>query len=346
MELYEHGGDIYGDENILLDFSVSTNPLGMPDLVKQAIISHIPEYACYPDPCCRKLRAALAERNGLEDSMVLCGSGAMELIFALCACFKPRSTVVLAPTFSEYQRAAEVFGGQVKEHRLLETGGFALTDSILADLTPQVDLMFMCNPNNPTGQLADPVLLRKIAEACGENEILLIIDECFLDFTRQGESMLAKIMEYPNLMILQAFTKIYAMAGLRLGTLYCADQERLANIAEFMPPWSVSAVAQAAGIAALQEKGWMENTRRIVDKERGFMEAALGELGLVVYPSDANYLLIKSERPLYRPLKSRGILVRSGVNFSGLGEEYIRIGIQTRDNNRVLLDVMREVLNG
>ena len=158
--------------------------------------------------------------------------------------------------------------------------------------------------------------------------------------------MLAKIMEYPNLMILQAFTKIYAMAGLRLGTLYCADQERLANIAEFMPPWSVSAVAQAAGIAALQEKGWMENTRRIVDKERGFMEAALGELGLVVYPSDANYLLIKSERPLYRPLKSRGILVRSGVNFSGLGEEYIRIGIQTRDNNRVLLDVMREVLNG
>ncbi|NLB17948.1 MAG: aminotransferase class I/II-fold pyridoxal phosphate-dependent enzyme [Syntrophomonadaceae bacterium] len=269
----------------------------------------------------------------------------MELIFALCACLKPRQTVILTPTFSEYRRAVTLFGGQVREHFLLEADDFALTDRLLAQLSPQVDMMFLCNPNNPTGQLVDLWLLREVVEVCRNNGTLLIIDECFIDFT-QGKSMLSILIEYPNLLILQAFTKIYAMAGLRLGTLYCADERLLSNIADFMPAWSVSSVAQAAGLAALQEKDWVENTRKLVEKERAFMVAAFGDLGLRVYPSDANFLLIKSEKDLYEPLRAQGILVRSCGNFTGLDADYIRIGIKTRDENNVLLGLVREVLNG
>ncbi|MDX9871164.1 MAG: threonine-phosphate decarboxylase CobD [Clostridia bacterium] len=345
MQRYEHGGDIYTDEGISLDFSVNTNPLGMPEAVKKAVINHIPEYARYPDPACRALRAALAEWYGLEASKMLCGNGASELIFALCACCKPRRILIPAPTFSEYERSAALFGGAMREHRLLERDDFTLTESILAEITPETEMLFLCNPNNPTGRLADPALLRRIAEACRHNGTLLLLDECFIDFT-QGESMLSRLEEYPHLLVLQAFTKIYAMAGLRLGMLYCADTRLLRRIAAFSPEWSVSGVAQAAGIAALQENGWIEKTRRLVEQEREFMTAALRDLGLIVYSSEANYLLLRGQSPLYEPLRARGFLVRSCANFTGLDQRYIRIGLKTHDENRALLRAIREVLYG
>lgn len=344
MRRYEHGGDIYANEGMVLDFSVNTNPLGMPESVKQAIIDHVPGYASYPDPSCRALRSALAAQHGLKPSMVLCGNGSTELIFALCACIRPGRTIVLAPTFSEYERSTALFGGQVCRHLLGEADRFALTESILAELTPETDMVFLCNPNNPTGRLIDPALLRKIAEVCRHHATPLILDECFIDFTA-GESMLPLLKEYPNLLILQAFTKIYAMAGLRLGTLYCADERLLSRIADFSPAWNVSGVAQAAGVAALQEHDWIEKTRRTVENERAFMAEALSGLGLAVYRSDANFLLIKSDRPLYQPLKARGILVRSCANFTGLDERYIRIGLKTHDENTALLRALSEVLN-
>jgi len=345
MRRYEHGGDVYESGDILLDFSVNTNPLGMPEPVKQAIIDHIPEYERYPDPACRALRSALAARHGLAASMVLCGNGASELIFAICAGLNPRRVLTLAPTFSEYERAVKLFGGETYEHLLLETDGFALTERIFKELAPQTDMVFLCNPNNPTGQLADPLLVCRIAEACRENGTLLVLDECFIDFT-SGESMLRQLREYPNVLILQAFTKTYAMAGVRLGMLYCADEKLLSNIAEYMPTWNVSGVAQAAGIAAPTESEWMENTLRTVESERAFMEEALHGLGLTVYKSDANFLLIKSEKPLYMPLRARGVLVRSCASFTGLDERYIRVGLKTHDENRALLRAVSEVQSG
>lgn len=341
---YEHGGDIYTNHNIKLDFSVNTNPLGMPASVKETLIKHIPVYENYPDPLCRELRSALATQHGLDISMIINGNGASELIWALGAAIRPKQVLIPAPTFSEYQRAAALFGGRVEEH-LLESPSFSLTESILAKLTPDVDMVFLCNPNNPTGQLSDPALLNKIADICCHNGTLLILDECFIDFTR-GPSMLPQLEKYPNLLILQAFTKIYALAGLRLGTLYCADKVLLAKIADYLPPWNVSSVAQTAGIAALQEKDWIKNTQMIVARERAFMESALARLGLTVYKSEANYLLIKSENRLYGPLKQRGILVRSGANFTGLDERYIRIGLKTHDKNLVLVHAIEEVLHG
>ena len=345
MQRYEHGGNIYTNDAIFLDFSVNTNPFGMPQSVKQAIIDHMPEYARYPDPFCRGLKRALAGHHGLEASMVLCGNGASELIFALCASLKPRCTLTLAPTFSEYERSAALFGSEIYEHRLLEEEGFALTERIFKMLTPQLDLFFLCNPNNPTGRLCDPALLCKIAEICQKNGTLLLLDECFIDFTR-GQSMLPLLNKYPNLLILRAFTKIYAMAGLRLGTLYCADSQLLNRIAKYLPTWNVSGVAQAAGIAALKENGWIAHTRQMVEAEREFISSAFFRLGLTVYPGEANFLLLKSKIPLHPPLLKRGILVRSCANFTGLDEHDIRIGLKTREENTALLHAVSEVLHG
>lgn len=345
MRFYEHGGDIYGDGDILLDFSVNINPMGMPDRVKRAIAEHIPAYESYPDPLCRALRAALAERHGVDAPMILCGNGAAELIFALCAYLKPLRMLTLAPTFSEYGRAAALYGASVREHSLEEAEGFALTARMLDDLTPETDLLVLCNPNNPTGRLCGATLLHKIAEACRRNGTLLLVDECFIEFTG-AEGMLPHLRDYPNLLVLRAFTKIYAMAGLRLGMLYGVDEGMLSRIAEFCPPWNVSGVAQAAGIAALTERDWIPRTQQLVEGERAFMTAALLRLGVCVYPGEGNFLLLRTDPSIHGALRERGILTRSCANFTGLDGRYLRIGLKTREENEALLGALEEILNG
>ncbi len=345
MQQYEHGGDIYGKHKIALDFSVNIHPLGMPQAVKQAIVDGLPGYETYPDPDCRALRAALGNALDLSSEQILCGNGASELIFALCAATGPKTALTLAPTFSEYGRAVRLHGGEVREFALRETADFALDESILSQLTPDLDIVFLCSPNNPTGRLIDPSLLHKIASACHQNDTLVLLDECFLDFTR-GESMLAHLATYPNLLILRAFTKIYAMAGLRLGFLCGAHVALLAQIKAHCPTWSVSAVAQTAGVAALQVGNWIPETLKIVEEERAYLQGALTELGCKVYQSDANFLLVKSGRPIYEPLRARGILVRNCGNFSGLDERYFRIGVKTHDKNEQLIEALKEVLHG
>jgi threonine-phosphate decarboxylase len=345
MRRYEHGGDIYGHTGVALDFSVNTNPLGMPEGVKRALATHIADWERYPDPRCRALTAALAAHHGVQPDCVLCGNGAADLIFRICAGLKPRRALALAPTFSEYERSVSLFGGETREFPLSERNGFMLTDRILETLSPDVAMVFLCNPNNPTGRLADPALLRRVAARCEDQSIYLVLDECFIDFT-DGESMLSLLREYPHLIILRAFTKLYAMAGLRLGYLLCADAALLAEIGRFAQTWSVSIPAQAAGLAALNAVGWAEQTRRLVREERAFMAQALAELGLTVLPSDGNFLLVKSGTPLYEPLLQRGVLVRDCANFTGLDERYIRIGLKTRDKNTALLHALSEVLHG
>ena len=344
MRRYEHGGEIYGGPPIRLDFSVNINPLGLPKSVENAIITHMPDYAHYPDPNCHNLVQALSVHHGVPESMILCGNGASELIFALCACLKPKKALVTAPTFSEYERSVMIFGGEVKEHILREDENFALTERIIDEIDPEIDLLFLCNPNNPTGRLSDSELLLKIADACRRNSILLLLDECFIDFTR-GVSLLPKLREYPNLLILQAFTKFYAMAGLRLGSLYCADEDILLRIRDFMPTWSVSVVAQAAGIAALKEKKWQEYTWQLIEAERVFLNEALCKLGITVYPSESNFLLIKTQRPLYETLRAKNILLRNCANFSGLDYGFFRIGIKNHAQNEKLLYAIKEIFN-
>jgi threonine-phosphate decarboxylase len=345
MQRYEHGGDIYSNMNVTLDFSVNTNPFGMPESVKLALCSHVADCERYPDPHCRALTAALAAHHGVEENCVLCGSGAADLIFRVCACLKPRQVLIPAPTFSEYERSILLFGGKTREFPLSEQNGFMLTDRILEALSSDVDMLFLCNPNNPTGRLVQPQLLRRIADKCEENNIYLVLDECFIDFT-DGESMAPFLTTHPHLLILRAFTKLYCLAGLRLGYMLCSDTALLSGIGRFGQTWGVSVPAQTAGLAALEKTGWVEQTQRLVRVERAFMGQALFDLGLYVLPSDTNFLLIKSKIPLYGPLLNRGILVRDCSNFSGLNEHYIRIGLKTRGKNETLLRAISEVLHG
>lgn len=345
MLRYEHGGDVYGNPGVRLDFSVNTNPLGMPEGAKRALEEGVEGFARYPDPRCRALASALAARHGVEEGMLAFGSGAADLIFRLCAMLRPKKALVLAPTFSEYGRAVALFGGLAVEHRLAEAEGFAPGEDLPGRITDDVDMLFLCNPNNPTGRLADAALIRRAADRCAQRGVLLVLDECFIDFTR-GESMLPWLNDYPNLVLLRAFTKIYALAGLRLGYALCADEGFMERLRAFGQTWGVSGPAQAAGLAALADAGFLARTRLLVEAERAFLAESLRALGLTAYPSDSNFLLIKSETPLYEKLLARGILVRNCANFAGLDERFIRVGVRTRRENEELIRAIGEVLYG
>ncbi|MEA4849684.1 MAG: aminotransferase class I/II-fold pyridoxal phosphate-dependent enzyme [Clostridiaceae bacterium] len=345
MERYEHGGDTYMHGEVRLDFSVNINPLGMPEQVREAIATHIAEYQRYPDPYCRALREAIARHENVAAEDILCGNGAADLIYRLCLSLRPKRMLVLAPTFSEYERAALLAGAEVLFHRLREENGFALTERILDDITADVDMVFLCNPNNPTGQLAEPELMERISVRCMEAGALLIVDECFLSFTR-GISCKSFLQTYPDIVILDAFTKLYAMAGVRLGHIITKNHGVLSKAQAFGQCWSVSAVAQAAGLAALECHEYVRETQQLVAAERAYLAGSFEKLGLQVFPGCANYILFKSEKPLLATLLKKGLFIRSCGNYEGLDRQFYRVCVMQRKQNEELVREITKVLRG
>lgn len=341
-----HGGDLYTQE-VKLDFSANTNPLGTPESVRRAVVESADNLNQYPDPYCRELVAALSEFEQVPPEYLLCGCGAAELIFSFCTAVKPKVALELAPTFSEYSAALEAIGCRVERYPLGKENGFALTGEFLETLQcSNCEVLFLCNPNNPTGQTIDPDLLQKIALLCRERGIRLFLDECFLDLSDQGRQLSLKeqLSAQPGLFILKAFTKSYGMAGLRLGYCLSGDRELLTAMGRCVQPWNVSLPAQRAGVAALGETAFLEQTRAVIQAQRGWLKGQLESLGLYVCPAQANYLLLYHETPLYELLLRQGILVRDCSNYHGLCRGWIRVAVRRAEENQVLVETIRAAL--
>lgn len=340
-----HGGDIYAGD-ITLDFSANTNPFGTPPGVLDAVTRSLSELHRYPDPYCRALVAALARHERVEQSRILCGNGAAELIYAFCEAARPRTALELAPTFSEYSLAAQRVGCRVSRYLLHAENGFTVDDGLLDTLLrTRPDVLFLCNPNNPTGVLLDEMLLSRLLDACKAIGTRLFVDECFLDLTDGGKSLREHISDTPELFLLKAFTKSYGMAGIRLGYCLCGDEALLREMSRATQPWNVSLPAQAAGIAALRETDFLQRTRRLVAEQRAWLTRELEALGFRVCPSRANYLLFLAPPDLGQKLRARGIAVRGCADYHGLGAGWYRIAVRLPEENRTLIQTIREVLS-
>ena len=341
-----HGGDLYG-RPVMLDFSANTNPLGTPPAVRQAVIEAVSQLHQYPDPYCRRLVKAIAHFEQVPEETILCGCGAAELIFSYCMALKPKRALELAPTFLEYSAALEASGCLAERYPLSAGNGFALEDAFLPYLERGAwDILFLCNPNNPTGQVIEPNLLERVICLCRDKGIRLFLDECFLDLTDGGreQSMKRYLAEYPGLFILKAFTKSYGMAGLRLGYCLTADAELLSDMSRTVQPWNVSVPAQAAGVAALGETDFLQRARQLILGERQWLRERLESFNFAVSPSSANYLLFYSDVPLQEKLLEKGILIRNCANYHGLDIGWYRIAVKTREENQVLISALAEIM--
>ena len=343
---YAHGGDIWSCPAPVLDFSANLNPLGMPPQVRQAAEASITDAVHYPDPTCRRLTAGIAARDGVKPEQVLCGAGAADLIFRLVWAERPRRAMVTAPTFSEYAQALLAAGAEIISHRLRTEDGFDLREDILCRIGHDLDMLFLCTPNNPTGRTIPPALLEAVAKRCGETGVRLVVDECFLELTDGARGLAGRLEEFPALILLRAFTKSYAIPGLRLGYCLTADRALLERMEACAPAWAVSVPAQAAGLAALERPGWPEQARAVIGPAREALLAALRELGLEVWPGQANYLLFRAtgQYDLKERMAARGILLRSCANYDGLGPDYYRAAVRLPGENEQLISTLRAVL--
>lgn len=340
-----HGGDIYTYGEIL-DFSSNINPVGTPKRVLQAAIEGIYQMGNYPDPLCRELKSAIAKMEGIYEEHIICGNGAADLIFQLVTAKRPKKALLAVPGFTEYQQALEGVGAEIIYYRLKRENNFILEADFLRYLKEDIDMIFLCNPNNPTGKTISIELLDKIIDTCNKRSIFLVIDECFNDFLDYPEkhSKKNKVIKYKNLFILKAFTKMYAMAGLRLGYGLCGDGKLLEKMQRNRQPWSVSIPAQEAGIAALKEVEFSEKTRCHIRKEREYLCRCMKQMGITYWEPEANYIFFYCQLDLKELLLKRNILIRDCSNYIGLEKGYYRIAVKNREDNEKLVNGLRKIL--
>lgn len=348
---YTHGGDIYGKNQIIIDFSVNTNPLGMPDEVKRAVLERAESWAVYPDSRGRELKTRLSEyytkcndRHVLLPDDFLCGNGAADLLYSIVYALRPSKALLFAPSFEEYERALRAAGCEIRKYYLKEENGFSMElreDEPFEVFSGDLDMVILGNPNNPAGGAVSSDTIRKWADICLNNHITLVVDECFNWFLDEGNrfSCVSLLAEYSNLIVINAFTKIYAMAGLRLGYMMCKNREVLECVEGCRQPWSVSAPATAAGVSALALYRFPVRTRKLVAEEREFLKAGLELRGFVVYPTQVNFLLFRRRDGVdyFKRCLRQGILIRSCESFDGLDGSYYRVSVKTHKENEALL---------
>lgn len=338
-----HGGDIYRNQ-IRLDFSVNTNPLGMPDPVKEALHQAVEEAENYPDIRAQVLSAAVTEQLQVRKEQLVFGNGASELFHAVLHAIKPSKILIPVPSFLGYEEAAKAIDCEVIFYEMKKEEKFCLTDRILDVLDENISLVFLANPNNPVGNLVEPELIFQIAEKCRQCDITLVLDECFMELTgkEQTYSFLKRLNEFSNVVVIRAFTKLYAIPGVRLGYLVC-EQNLAEKIRLQLPEWNLSVFAQRAGVAAIKEQEYIARAVVCIQTQRQFLLEELQAAGCSVFDSDADYLLFYSEMPLYELFLQRGILIRDCSNFRGLQRGYYRIAVKSEEQNRMFAEVLREI---
>lgn len=355
-----HGGNIWdiADENTvrkggLIDFSSNINPLGPSEKVYEAVRESLWKIRFYPQIDSKNLRIKIAERHeGLTYSNVIVGNGSCELIHLFTQTFVKSNTLTLIPipTFSEYYYATCKVGGAVKE---VEPKGDLTfdVDKIIGNIREN-SIIFLCNPNNPTGTLLDRKSITYIVEYASRRDSLVFVDEGFIDFTRDPErtTLSSNVSKYWNLFVLRSLTKSHGLAGLRIG-YGIASEEIIEAMHRLKVPWNVNCLAQAAAEAAIDDDEFLDRTRKAILNERIWMISRLRSIPkLKVYDSEANFILIdmKTSSLTSREVSNRalenGLMIRDCSSFRGLDEYHIRVAVRKREENTRLIRFFESLL--
>ncbi|MCR4837424.1 MAG: histidinol-phosphate aminotransferase family protein [Eubacterium sp.] len=366
-----HGGDRYRNR-VEYDFSINVNPLGMPEVLRKALMCGIENAGFYPDPRQEAVRQAAAlfygerARTELSPEWVIPGNGASELITAVMQVLRPKNVLLPVPCFTGYSHAAygitftdKAEKIMIREYQTQEKRGFQPFSDFLAEFmdhtSKETDLLILANPCNPGGMMMDYQVLRAILKAAAWRHIPVLLDECFFEFTvRKEESGLRLQEEYSNLLVLRAFTKIFAMPGVRLGCLFCRDEELGERIRRALPEWNLSSFAEAVMISAGKQRrrlyGFLDKTVRETASLRESMLRRIEGISadrnrkITTFPSVSNFLLTTGwgmpGKTLAGELLKRGILVRCCGDMSPLNDDYIRLAVRPEEEQDKLFEAL------
>lgn len=358
-DINAHGGDrskaavrFSMPNDRLIDFSSNINPLGLHPVIETVIRNNINRVLYYPDPDCGELRKVLSGYYGIDKQKILAGNGSAELIDLLARTLEPGQALIPEPNFSEYARSLLYTGTKIIRVYGNETAGFKTgADDLAHAVTNNLDeggAVFISNPNNPAGYMYTREELETVLEACERKQCYLIVDEAFIQFTAGAgqESMADRVRDSQFLAVLQAFTKIFAVPGLRLG-MVLANPELIEKMAARQVRWSVNGLAQAVGTVLLNEKQYLDDTVVYTKKEREKITGALEAVpGVQPFRSEANYILNKitssaSLHDLEEYLGAQGVLIRNCSNYYGLDHRFFRIAVRDKNENQRLLELLR-----
>ncbi len=340
-----HGGDIYSSK-VKYDFSVNVNPLGIPRKAKAAGKKALKNAVHYPDQKCSGLRNALSEKLGVSENSLCFGNGASELISAFVRASKAKTALLLAPSFSGYKAALESSSVKTEYYFLDEKNGFAFSvhdaENLMSEiLSGRYGILMITTPNNPNGKLVPPNYIEEIAQSCEKSGTWLLIDECFMALSGKDFSFIKNIGKFKNVAVLRAFTKTFALPGVRLGYLV-SQKETAEKVQRELPEWNVSNIAQETGRACLSEKKYLLRAARLIEKERNFLSEKLRDFGFEVFDSDVNFILFKSDRifDLKERLLEKKILIRDCSDYKGLKRGFYRIAVKKRRENKKLVSAL------
>ena len=383
MKMDFHGGNIYKvfrEKNLkeILDYSSNINPYGIPEGLKKRIIENLEILERYPDPDYVELREKLANLNNVNLSDIVLGNGATEIIFLFMKVINPKKILIVSPTFGEYERAVKAVGTSRNsidlscsddnkniENKEIEIEYFELKESddfnlnignLKNELEKKYDLLIICNPNNPTGKFLKLAQTEEILKECNKYDTKLFIDEAFIEFLADGmkESIINTEENKKNLFVTRAFTKFFAIPGLRLGYGMYFDKELEQKISEKKEPWSVNNIAEMAGLTVLDDTEYIEKTLKWITKEKIYMYEKLNEIsGIKVYETEVNFITGKIDEKLFseglnvkvlrEKMLEQGILIRDASNFKFLDERFFRLAIKDRASNDRVIEAMKEI---
>ena len=377
-----HGGNIYKifrEKNIkeILDYSSNINPYGIPESLKKRITENLEILERYPDPDYVELREKLAYLNKVDVSNIILGNGATEIIFLFMKVINPKKILIAAPTFGEYERAVKatervenlsILGDSNKKEdddnsyekqkieieyfELKESDDFKLNiDNLKNELAKKYDLLIICNPNNPTGKFLKLDETEEILKECNKYNTKLFIDEAFIDFLKDGikESIINTKEDKQNLFVTRAFTKFFAIPGLRLGYGIGFDEEILNKMWDEKEPWTVNTFANLAGLVMLDDKEYIEKSEKWILEEKKFMYKELSEFQyLKAYRTECNFILLKiqniSSTSLRDKMIEKNILIRDASNFKFLDYHFVRLAIKDRESNIKVLEALADIM--
>lgn len=347
MSEFVHGGDTISYESLydgkLLDYSSNINPLGPPPSFEESIKFAMTEVDSYPDIKYRRLKGNIANYLHTKAEHIAVGNGAMEIIDVALSLFE--KVVLIYPAFVEYELRSEVHGLDIVKIPLLDD--FTLDVDAIAEELGENTVLILGNPNNPTGNRIPLETLKTIHQMVVEKNSFLLLDEAFFEFCPEDYDTIEVFEDtgYSNLGIIRAATKFFALPGIRLG-YGVFSTEMIEKIERIQSPWTVNTFADAAAEFMFDDIEYIEESKEYIERERNFLLSELEEIdGLSVFPTVVNYVLLKfdgSGEELFMEMAKRGIIIRRCSNYDGLDDHFVRLAIKSREDNLVMLEVLRE----
>lgn len=329
----------------MLSFLVNLTPLGIPEKVQKAVEESLTNIYDYPDQCKENLANAISRRYHVASDKICVGNGASDVIFRTVFTLKPKKALVLAPMFGEYEAALKCVDAKIDYYQMNHTD-FKVKDDIMDQITEEVDMLCICNPNNPTGTLMPKEQVLKVLEHCEKNDCWMVVDECFLEFVQNGEDYSAMdcLENSSRLIIIKSFTKMYGIAGLRLGYALCGQDGLAGRIDHAGCDWNVNIVAEAAGLASLESEDYENKVLEYTTREREWMAQKLSDYGFRVMDCVANFLFFQASSngkdSLGDYLMQQDIEIRKCGDYENAADDYYRVAVNLHENNVKLIEAI------